>query len=205
MAPRIHPTAIVEDSVSIGENTAVWDSVHLRGPSRIGANCIIGEKTYIAYGVDIGDFVKINAMVYICNAVTIERGVMISAGTTFTNDLYPRATMPDLSALRGSEPDEETYPTLVREGATIGARATIGCNLEIGRFAMVGMASVVTRSVPDFHLVIGQPARSTAYLCRCGKPWHKFTGTPPDVADTSCRHCGRSYRAVSGKVTEVSP
>ena len=205
MTVRIHPTAIVEDGVSIGEGTSVWDNVHLRGPSRIGTNCIIGGKTYIAYGVDIGDLVKINAMVYICNAVTIERGVMISAGVTFTNDLYPRATTPDLTALRGSEPDAETYPTMVREGATIGARATIGCNLEIGRFAMVGMGAIVTRSVPDFHLVIGQPARSTAYLCRCGKPWHKFTGTPPDVQVTACHACGLQYSATGGQVTEIAP
>ena len=148
--------------------------------------------------------VKINAFVYICNAVTIERGVMISAGVTFTNDLYPRATTPDLSALRGSEPDEETHPTLVREGATIGARATIGCNLEIGRFAMVGMGAVVTRSIPDFHLAIGSPARSAAYLCRCGKPWHKFIGTSPDVAESICHHCNRKYRAEAGRVIEIA-
>jgi acetyltransferase-like isoleucine patch superfamily enzyme len=203
MAVRVHPTAIVEQGVEIGEGTSVWDNVHLRGPSRIGAGCIIGEKTYIAYGVEIADLVKINAFVYICNAVTIEKGVMISAGTTFTNDLYPRATNPELTALRGSEPDEETFPTFVREGATIGARATIGCDLEIGRFAMVGMGAVVTRSVPDFHLVVGQPARSIAYLCRCGKPWHKFTGAPPDVPRTRCHHCDRAYSAEGGKVREL--
>jgi acetyltransferase-like isoleucine patch superfamily enzyme len=203
MAVRVHPTAIVEQGVEIGEGTSVWDNVHLRGPSRIGAGCIIGEKTYVAYGVEIADLVKINAFVYICNAVTIEKGVMISAGTTFTNDLYPRATNPELTALRGSEPDEETFPTFVREGATIGARATIGCDLEIGRFAMVGMGAVVTRSVPDFHLVVGQPARSIAYLCRCGKPWHKFTGAPPDVPRTRCHHCDRAYSAEGGKVREL--
>ena len=96
-------------------------------------------------------------MVYICAAVTIEDGVMISAGTIFTNDRFPRATMPDLKTLRPSEPDEHTLPTLVREGATIGAGCIIGNDLEIGRWAMVGMGSLVTKSVPDFHLVIGYP------------------------------------------------
>lgn len=203
MATRIHPTALVEAGVEIGDGTSVWDSVHLRGPSTIGRDCIIGEKTYVAYGVAIADRVKINAFVYICNAVTIETGVMISAGVTFTNDMYPRATTPDLQHLRGSEPDEETLTTVVREGATIGARATIGCDLEIGRFAMVGMGSVVTRSVPDFHLVMGSPARSTGFVCRCGKPWHKFTGPPLDRARTECRHCGRAYKAEGGKVIEL--
>ena len=95
----MHPTAIVEDGVEIGPGTSVWSHVHIRGPARIGADCIIGEKTYIAYDVDIGDRVKINAFVYICAGVTIEDGVMISAGTVFTNDRFPRATMPDLSQL----------------------------------------------------------------------------------------------------------
>src|SRR5207249_4179146 len=92
--------------------------VHIRRSTRIGEQCIVGEKTYIAYDVRIGNRVKINAFVYVCAAVTIEDGVMISAGTIFTNDRFPRATTPDLKQLRPSEPDEHTLPTLVREGAT---------------------------------------------------------------------------------------
>src|SRR3954454_14733559 len=124
---RVHPTALVEEGVALGDGTSVWDNVHIRGPGTvIGVDCIIGEKTYIAYGVCIGDRVKINAFVYICTGVTIEDGVMISAGTTFTNDRYPRATTSDLAKLRPSEPDEHTLPTIVRAGTAIGARATIG-------------------------------------------------------------------------------
>ena len=93
---RIHPSAFVEEGVEIGDGTSVWDNVHLRGPSRIGRDCIIGGKSVIAYGVTIGDRVKINSMVYIPTGVTIETGAMISAGTIFTNDRYPRATTPDL-------------------------------------------------------------------------------------------------------------
>ena len=201
----VHPTALIENGVVIGENTAVWDHVHIRGPARIGRDCIIGEKTYIAYDVTIGDRVKINAFVYICAGVTIETGVMVSAGTVFTNDLYPRATSPDLATLKSSEPDEETLRTRVREGATIGARAVIGCNLEIGRFAMVGMGAVVTRSVPDFHLVYGQPARPVALVCRCGRPFHQLDGPLPRLlATTACRRCGRSYRVRESRVVEVA-
>ena len=149
--------------MEIGPGTAVWDNVHIRAPARIGRDCIVGGKTYIAYGVDIGDLVKINAGVYVCTAVTIERGVMISAGVIFTNDRFPRATTPDLSELRASTPDESTRPTLVREGATIGAGAVIGCDLSIGRFAMVGMGAVVTRSVADFSLALGNPARQRGF------------------------------------------
>jgi UDP-2-acetamido-3-amino-2,3-dideoxy-glucuronate N-acetyltransferase len=205
VSARIDPTAIVEPAVEIGAGTSVWSHVHIRGPARIGRDCIIGEKTYIAYDVSIGNRVKINAFVYICAAVTVEDGVMISAGTVFTNDRFPRATTPDLLALRTSEPDEHTRPTLVREGATIGARAVIGCDLEVGRWSMVGMASVVTRSVPDFHLVVGQPARSIACVCRCGEPFLRFAaGAPPDTGSTACRSCGLRYAVQGGQVVELS-
>jgi acetyltransferase-like isoleucine patch superfamily enzyme len=204
MSARIHPTAIVEEGVEIGKNTAIWDNAHLRGPARIGRDCIVGEKTYIAYGVTVADRVKINAFVYICTGVTVETGVMISAGTIFTNDRYPRATTPDLDALRPSGPDEDTCTTLVKAGATIGAGAVIGCDVVIGRFAVVGMGAVVTRNVPDFQLVIGQPARPAAFVCRCGAPFHRFAGPVPDTLPiTDCRRCGRSYRVNKGEVIEI--
>src|SRR5437660_12441346 len=169
-SPFIHPTAMVEEGVQIGPGTSIWDHVHIRRSTRIGEQCIVGEKTYIAYDVRIGNRVKINAFVYVCAAVTIEDGVMISAGTIFTNDRFPRATTPDLKQLRPSEPDEHTLPTLVREGATIGAQCTIGNGLSIGRFAMIGMASLITKNIGDFHLAIGAPARTVGYVCRCGEP-----------------------------------
>jgi acetyltransferase-like isoleucine patch superfamily enzyme len=190
----VHPTALVEAGVEIGPGSTVWDNVHIRGPATIGAECIIGEKSYIAYGVTIGNRVKLNAFVYICTGVTIEDGVMLSAGTTFTNDRHPRATTSDLSALRPSEPDEDTLSTTVRRGATIGAGAIIGPGLEIGRFAMVGMGSVVTRAVPDFALVVGNPARQIGWVCRCGEP----LGEPA----TTCTRCGLGYSLEDGVVRE---
>lgn len=200
---KIHPTALVEDGVLLGEGTAVWDNVHLRAPSRIGCDCIIGEKTYVAYDVVIGDRVKINAFVYICAAVTIEDGVMISAGTMFTNDRFPRATTPNLKTLRSSEPDEHTLPTLVKEGATIGARCVIGNALAIGRFAMVGMGAVVTKTVPDFHLVIGHPARSVGLVCRCGEPFARFDAQQgPEDGNYTCSACARNYSVRAGGVEE---
>lgn len=198
---KIHPTAIIEERVEIGAGSSVWDNVHIRHGAQLGEECIVGEKTYIAYDVKIGNRVKINASVYICAAVTIEDGVMISAHTVFTNDRFPRATMPDLKSLRPSEPDEHTLPTLVREGATIGANCTIGNDLEIGRWAMVGMGSIVTKSVPDFHLVLGSPARSIGAVCKCGQLLLKFTD---DNANTTvqCSVCGLEYKIENGQLTE---
>jgi len=202
--PRIHPTAIVEPGVGIGRGSAVWDSVHIRRGAVIGAECIVGEKTYIAGGVMIGNRCKINAFVYICVGVTLEEGVMVSAGTVFTNDRFPRATTPDLKQLRGSEADEHTLPTLVKEGATIGANCTVGNDLAIGRWAMIGMGSVVTKSIPDFALALGNPARVVGVVCRCGECLFKFeAGQPPEFRTLICSHCDRSYEHRAGTTRET--
>lgn len=198
MSVKIHPTALIEDGVSIGSGSSIWDSVHIRHGASIGEECIVGEKSYIAYDVQIGNRVKINAMVYICAAVTIEDGVMISASTTFTNDRFPRATFPDLKTIRPSDPDEHTLPTLVQEGATIGAGCVIGNDLVVGKWAMVGMGSVVTKNVPDHHLVLGSPARSVGAVCKCGLLFHRFS-EGEGVTDTACE-CGLRYRIREGKV-----
>jgi acetyltransferase-like isoleucine patch superfamily enzyme len=203
-ATRVHPTAIVENGVTLGPGTSVWDSVHIRRGATLGEQCIVGEKTYIAYDVRIGNRVKLNAFVYICYGVTIEDGVMVSAGTIFTNDAFPRATTPDLAQLRDSDPDEETRLTRVAEGATIGAGCTIGSDLRIGRFAMVGMGSVVTREVGDFHLVVGNPARSIGAVCRCGYRTARWPEGRPVNQDVDCLKCGRTYQVRAGKVTETT-
>jgi UDP-2-acetamido-3-amino-2,3-dideoxy-glucuronate N-acetyltransferase len=202
---RIHSTAIVEQGVQIGQGSAIWDHVHIRRGAKLGDECIVGEKTHIAYDVSVGNRVKINAFVYICTGVSIEDGVMISAGTVFTNDRAPRATTPDLMHLRTSAPDGHTRRTLVREGATIGARCVIGCDLTIGRFAMVGMGSIVTRSVPDFHLTIGHPARSAGFVCRCGNILLRFDGAAEhQLQELRCSSCALSYLAGDGVVREIA-
>lgn len=205
MTTRVHPSAIIEEGVEIGAGTSVWDNVHIRRNAQLGEECIVGEKSYIAYGVRVGDRVKINAFVYICAAVTIEDGVMISAGTIFTNDRFPRATTTDLKSLRPSEPDEHTLPTLVREGATIGAGSIIGNDLSIGRFAMVGMGSLVTKSVPDFHLALGHPARSVGCVCRCGQLLMRFQEeSPASAQEIECHACGLLYAIKDRAVTELT-
>jgi UDP-2-acetamido-3-amino-2,3-dideoxy-glucuronate N-acetyltransferase len=201
---RIHTTAIVETDVELGPGTVIWDNVHIRHSTNIGEQCIIGEKSYIGYDVRIGNRVKINAFVYICTAVTVEDGVMIGAHSVFTNDRFPRATTPDLRQLRTSAPDENTLPTTVREGASIGAGCTIGSDLVIGRFAMVGMGSVVTKSVPDFGFVVGNPARCIGYVCRCGRPVVRCDNAVlPKSTELQCGCCGLLYSVNQGSFDEL--
>ena len=203
MSVRIHPTAIIESNVQLGNGTSVWDSAHIRHDTVLGDECIVGGKSMIAYDVKIGNRVKINSNVYICNGVTIEDGVMISAGTIFTNDRFPRATTPDLRQLRASEPDEHTLTTQVREGATIGAGCIVGCNLEIGRWAMIGMGSIVTKSIPDFCLALGTPARVIGVVCRCGEPVHRFGEDEPSSPIEATCACGLCYSIDGHTVVEV--
>jgi acetyltransferase-like isoleucine patch superfamily enzyme len=193
-APRIHPTAIVEAGVEIGPRTAIWDNVHLRGPSVIGHDCIVGEKTYVAYGVRVGSWVKINAQVYVCTGVTIEDRVMVAAGVIFTNDRYPRAFADGVEGLASSAPSADTLHTVVRTGATIGAGAVIGPGLEIGPYAMVGMGAVVVADVPAHGLVHGNPARLRGHVCVCGLPL-----APLPEVNLRCARCGRRYATAGAR------
>jgi acetyltransferase-like isoleucine patch superfamily enzyme len=197
---RVHPTAILEEGVAVGEGTSIWDHVHVRRGARIGRDCIVGEKTYIAYDVVIGDRVKINTMVYLCAGVTLEEMVMVAAGVVFTNDRFPRAFPPDLRGVMTSAPTEATLPTVVRRGATIGAGATIGPGLDLGEFCMVGMGAVVTRPVAPHRLVAGSPARPRGFVCACGQPLAGLPAEPREGDSAACAACGRGHRFGGGRL-----
>lgn len=155
-----HETAIIEENCIIGDDTNIWHFSHIRKGARIGKNCNFGKDTYIDTDVKIGDNVKIQNSVSVWNGVTIENNAFIGPGAVFTNDLYPRSMV---------WIKERIKKTLVKEGASIGANATILCNdLVIGRYAMVGAGSVVTKNVPDHALVVGNPAKIVGYVCECG-------------------------------------
>jgi acetyltransferase-like isoleucine patch superfamily enzyme len=197
-AAWVHPSALVEDGVRLGDGTKIWDNVHIRRGARIGTSSIVGEKTYVAYDVVIGDFVKINASVYICAAVTIEDFCMISAHTVFTNDRFPRAGNRDLTGLETSDPTDETLATRVARGTTIGANATIGPGLTLGEFSMIGMGSVVTKNVASHALVAGNPARQIGWVCRCGHPIVRFAEASEATVShidrlLRCSECGKEY------------
>lgn len=205
----IHPTALVEEGVVLGPGTRVWDNVHIRRGARLGHDCIVGEKSYVAYDVVIGDYVKINASVYICAGVAIEDFCMLSAHTVFTNDRFPRSGRPDLGGLETSDPTEETLLTRVGRGVTTGANATIGPGVLLGEFAMVGMGSVVTHDVPPHALVIGNPARVAGWVSACGHPLLRGSEAiaAPGAAprDIACGRCGRTYVRDAGGLRPRTP
>jgi UDP-2-acetamido-3-amino-2,3-dideoxy-glucuronate N-acetyltransferase len=190
----VHPTALVEEGVTLGHGTRVWDSVHIRRGARVGHSCIIGEKSYVAYDVTIGNYVKLNAAVYVCAGVAIEDFCMLSAHTVFTNDRFPRSGDRTLAGLETSDPTEETLLTRVRRGVTTGANVTIGPGVDLGEFAMIGMGSVVTRNVPAHALVIGNPARVAGWVSVCGEPLVRVNDLESKARrDLRCHRCGRDY------------
>jgi acetyltransferase-like isoleucine patch superfamily enzyme len=188
--------------VEIEEFSNIWDGVHIRRDTHLGHHTSVGEKTHIAYEVRIGNFVKINAFVYICTGVVIEDMCMISAGTVFTNDRFPRAMNRELTDLETSDPTEETLLTRVRRGCTIGAHATIGPGVTLGEFSMVGMGAVVTRDVPAQALVVGNPATVVGYVCICGPRLVSLKWPPAVGSRVVCSRCGRQYEWDGGQLIQ---
>ena len=163
----VHPSATIEDDVIIGEDTSIWHLVHVRSGACIGSECVIGRGVFIDAGVEIGSRVKIQNYVSVYHGVTIEDGVFVGPHVVFTNDKLPRAITPD-GQLKDLT-DWTVTPTRVGYGAAIGANAVLICGITIGKWAMIGSGAVVTRDVPDYGLVVGNPARLIGYVDPAGK------------------------------------
>lgn len=158
--PFIHPTAEVSELAQVGAGTKVWHHAQIREHAWVGRDCVIGKGVYVDREVLIGDRAKIQNYATIYRGVVIEDDVFVGPHVSFTNDLYPRAFH---RAWR-------VVPTRVERGASIGANATIRCGVTIGAFAMVGAGAVVTRDVPPYALVLGNPARVVGRVDREGRP-----------------------------------
>lgn len=163
----IHPSADVSPHARIGAGTKIWQHCQVREKAEIGENCILSKGVYIDTGVKIGNNVKIQNGISVYHGVTLEDGVFCGPHCVFTNDKKPRSINPD-GSLKGGD-DWQISETLVRKGASIGAHATIVCGITIGAWAMIGAGAVVTRSVPDYGLVFGNPARLRGFVCPCGE------------------------------------
>jgi UDP-2-acetamido-3-amino-2,3-dideoxy-glucuronate N-acetyltransferase len=154
-----HESAFIDDGAAIGEGTNIWHVSHVLKNSRVGKNCRIGQNVVIGPNVTVGDGVKIQNNVSVFEGVTLEDDVFCGPSMVFTNVINPRSEIHRMDELR---------PTLVRKGATLGANCTIVCGVTIGEYAFVGAGAVVVRDVPDFALVVGNPARIIGWMCACG-------------------------------------
>lgn len=169
----IHPSAHVSNESEIGDGTKVWINVQIREGVEVGADCIISKDVYIDHSVKIGNRCKIQNSVSIYNGVTIEDDVFVGPNVAFTNDKVPRAFNTEWTVT----------PTLVQQGASIGANATVVCGVVIGHYAMVAAGSVVTKTIPSHALVMGNPAKITGYVCQCGSRLDKHG---------LCKACGKT-------------
>jgi len=158
----INKYAVVDDNVQIGESTKIWHFSHIQSGAKIGSHCVIGQNVNVGNNVQIGNYCKIQNNVSVYEGVTLEDYVFCGPSMVFTNVLDPRCKYPQVGA-------KYYLKTLVKEGASIGANATIVCGNTIGKSAFIGAGSVVTKDVPDFALVVGNPAKIIGWVSEAGK------------------------------------
>jgi UDP-2-acetamido-3-amino-2,3-dideoxy-glucuronate N-acetyltransferase len=186
----VHESSFVDAGAAIGDGTQIWHFSHVMPGARIGRGCRIGQNVVIGGGACIGDNVKIQNNVSVYDGVILEDDVFCGPSMVFTNVATPRAAIPRNTAA-------DYLPTRVRRGASIGANATIVCGHTIGEYAFVGAGAVVTRDIPAYALVYGNPARRHGWACECGARL-LFQG-----AATTCTVCGRQYQQISSDRIEL--
>ena len=179
----IHPQALVE-SDCVGPDTRIWAFAHVMRGARVGAGCNICDHVFIETGAIVGNHVTVKNGVAIWDGVTVEDNVFLGPNCVLTNDLNPRANR------RKSR--VELLQTHIGANATVGANATIVCGVTLGRGAFIGAGAVVVRSIPDFALVVGNPARQTGWMCVCGQKLQLAVAAPEHTA-VSCKSCGREF------------
>jgi UDP-2-acetamido-3-amino-2,3-dideoxy-glucuronate N-acetyltransferase len=187
----VHESSYVDDGVQIGAGTMIWHFCHILGQVRIGQQCRIGQNVVIGPAVTIGNNVKIQNNVSVYRGVTLEDDVFCGPSMVFTNIATPRSAHP-------RNRPEDNLDTLVKRGASIGANATIVCGRTIGEHAMIGAGSVVTRDVPPYGLVYGNPARLRGWACECGIVLAFADGL------STCQECGRTYRQTGAQQIELA-
>ena len=174
-----HPSAVIDDNCQIGEGTKIWHFSHIMSGSVIGSGCNLGQNVVVSPGVTLGSNVKVQNNVSIYTGVICEDDVFLGPSMVFTNVINPRSAVPR---------KDEYRKTIVRKGATIGANATIVCGNEIGQYAMIGAGSVVTKEVPAYALVYGNPARQRGWVSEYG---HKLEFNHEGMG--ACPETGQAY------------
>jgi UDP-2-acetamido-3-amino-2,3-dideoxy-glucuronate N-acetyltransferase len=176
-APLIHPSAVVDENVVLGERTKVWHFVHICSGAKIGKACVLGQNVYIGKDVRLGDGVKVQNNVSVYEGVEVEDHAFLGPSCVFTNVINPRAFI---------ERKHEFRPTHVGRGASIGANATILCGVRLGDYCLIGAAAVVLTNVPAYAVVVGNPARQVGWICRCGTRLE-------EVNEQRCQACRDHY------------
>ena len=185
-----HPSAVIDNNCDIGEETKIWHFCHIMSGCRIGKRCNIGQNVVVSPQVVLGENVKVQNNVSIYTGVICEDDVFLGPSMVFTNIINPRSAI-----IR----KEEYQKTIVRKGATIGANATVVCGNEIGQYAMIGAGAVITRKVPAFALVYGNPARQKGWVSEYG---HKLTFDIEGIA--ICPESGVKYRRINNEVSRIT-
>lgn len=185
----VHPSSFVDDGSDIGKGTKIWHFSHIMPNCKIGENCNIGQNVVISPGVVLGDNVKVQNNVSVYTGVECEDDVFLGPSMVFTNVINPRSAI---------NRKNEYAKTLVKKGATIGANATIICGHTIGRYAFIGAGTVVTRNVPDYALMVGNPARQTGWMSAFG---HKLQFNQEGIA--VCEESGEKYNLKDGVVSRI--
>ena len=188
MSVTIHPTAIIDPGAQIGAGSRVWHWVHICSDAVIGERCSFGQNVFVGNDVRIGNNVKVQNNVSVYDAVTLEDDVFCGPSMVFTNVYNPRSAVTR---------KEEYRRTLVKQGATIGANATIVCGSTVGRYAFVGAGAVVQKDVPDFALVVGVPARQIGWMSRFGE---RLELPLQGHGEAVCPHTGDRYVLQEGQV-----
>ena len=184
----VHESSYVDDNCEIGSGTKIWHFSHIMKDCKIGKDCNIGQNVVISPGVVLGNNVKVQNNVSLYTGVICEDDVFLGPSCVFTNVINPRSFI---------ERKTEYRKTVIKKGASIGANATIVCGHDIGRYAFIGAGSVVTKSIPDYALVVGNPARTIGYVCQCGNRL-QF-----DNNKTACSCCSKKYEEKDDIVIEI--
>jgi UDP-2-acetamido-3-amino-2,3-dideoxy-glucuronate N-acetyltransferase len=186
-----HPSAFIDEGCEIGAGTTIWHFCHVMPRARIGRGCNLGQNVVVSPDVVIGNNVKIQNNVSVYTGVVLEDDVFCGPSMVFTNVVNPRSHVPRKN---------EYQQTLVKRGASLGANATVVCGHTIGRYAFIGAGAVVTKDVPDFALVIGNPGRIAGWMCSCGVKLAAGRTPPPRAR---CTACGANYRAHDDLIVEA--
>ena len=195
MAYFAHQSSFIDEGSVVGEGTKIWHFSHVMPGARIGERCNIGQNVVISPDVVIGNNVKIQNNVSVYTGVVLEDDVFCGPSMVFTNVVNPRSHV---------SRRDEYRPTIVKRGATLGANSTVVCGHNVGRYAFIGAGAVVTRDVPDYALVLGNPARLAGWMCQCGV---KLSGTGKVSLESKleCAACGDQYRGTEeGRIVRLN-